>query len=197
VLSANRLVHRHLSERELLVAWSKNRRFRHLDACMTCRDRYAALVEFLDQQRTDAAASADAAFTSERLAAQKSHIVRRLENLARPVRVLPFPLSRRATPLAGSSARHWVAVAAAAGLIVGLAAGMALNVQPFASDSPVHSVASNPGTDAGRLASPSVGSNDEAFLTEIESAVVGPRVEALEALDALTPRVYEASMIVR
>jgi hypothetical protein len=200
VLSPSRIVFGHLSERALVDAWQDGLRPAHLDACATCQERYVALVAFLGQQRDDALDRADGVFTPERLAAQKTHVLRRLENLARPVRVLPFPLLPRMRPTVSRVGRQWIAMAAAAGLVIGLAAGLMVNVHPFGSDFAQRSLSTQtagqrPSAAARKVQEPAL--SDEAFLSELESALVSPGVAELQALDALTPRVREVALIVR
>lgn len=203
MLSVKRLVQGHLSEREMMAAWQEGRLSAHLDACVACQDRYVELLSFLDGQRQVALDAADDAFTPDRLAAQKSQVLRRIENLARPVRVLAFPRPRRVAPSVNRAGRRWVAVAAAAGLIVGLAAGLAVNVHPFGSDFVQRNVftraaiARAESTPGRAQTVPDRFVTDEAFLTELEAALDGPRVEELAALDALTPRVREVALLVR
>ena len=200
MLSVKRLVHRHLSERELVASWQEGLRPAHLDLCVACQDRYVALVAFLSRQRGDALDAADAVFPPERLEAQKAHILRRLANLGRPVRVLHFPLPPRVAPAVHRVGRQWVAMAAAAGLIIGLGAGLTVNMHPFGADfarrGPAIQTASQRPNPAGRTVQ-EPGLSDEAFLSELESALLSPRVEELQALDALTPRVREVALIVR
>jgi len=200
VLSVKRIVHRHLSERDLVAAWQDGFRPAHLDLCVSCQDRYVALVAFLSRQRDDALDAADAVFTPERLEAQRDHVLRRLENLGRPVRVLPFPLPPRVAPVVQRVGRQWVAMAAAAGLIIGLAAGLTVGMHPFGADfarpSPAAQAAGQRPTSASRTVQ-DPGQSDEAFLQELESALEGPQVQELQALDALTPRVREVALIVR
>ena len=200
MLSTRRIVGRHLSERELVTAWQAELRPAHLEACAPCQDRYVALVAFLSRQRDDALDAADAVFTLERLTAQKTHILRRLENLARPVRVLPFPLPPRLAPAVHRVGRQWVAMAAAAGLVIGLAVGLLVNFHPFGSDFAQRSMATQTASQRPGPASRTVQDlrqSDEAFLRELESALVAPRVQELQAIDALTPSVREVALIVR
>jgi len=200
VLSARRIVGRHLSERELVAAWQEELRPAHLEACAPCQDRFVALVAFLSRQRDDALDAADAVFTPERLTAQKTHILRRLDNLARPVRVLPFPLPPRVAPAIRRVGRQWVAMAAAAGLVIGLAAGLLVNSHPVGSDFAQRSVASQTASQrpsATARTAQERRQSDEAFLRELESALIGPRVEELQAIDALTPSLREVALIVR
>jgi len=200
VLSVKRIVDRHLSERELVATWQEGYRPAHFDLCVACQDRYVALVAFLSRQRDGALDMADAAFTPERLEAQKGHILRRLENLGRPVRVLPFPLPPRVAPAVHRVGRQWVAMAAAAGLIIGLAAGLTVNMHPFGADfaqrNPATQTASQRPVPASRTVQ-EPRQSDEAFLRELEAALSGPNVAELQALDALTPLVHEVAFIVR
>ncbi len=203
MLSA-RTARRHLTEAELLDACRDGAHPAHLDACEACRIRLADLTAWLDAVRQDAVDAADEVFTPERLDAQASHVRRRLENLSLPVRVLTFPAPRRSTPLVGRAGRRWVAMAAAAGLLIGLAAGLTVNVHPFGSDfvpraSVERTAASrrparptalvNPRTTADRR------QGDDAFLNEADSAFGSPHVEELQAIDAMTPRVREIAAV--
>jgi hypothetical protein len=184
----------HLSARELADLWPHGGSHPHVTGCEACRAEYDALAQVFLAAR-DASDEADEHFTPDRLAAQQAHILRRLENAERPARVLPFPLSSRPFPSARTGARRWIAAAAAAGLLTGIVAGRALEFgSPWRT---------GPGTQTQTLASrgrPAVLSsattsvNDERLLGEIEAALVEPRVDELRALDALTPRVREASL---
>lgn len=173
----------------------------HLDRCDICQERLARVRAMLDGVRTDAIDAADRVFTSDRLAAQRAHILRRLERVTHPARVLAFPALRRTAPVARRVARRWVALAAAAGLLIGIVAGRVADLrprrpgytrtQPAANAVPRMTDARGdatrgPGLDAAPF-------NDEAFLSDLESAVSAPRVEELRAIDALTPHVQEAS----
>jgi hypothetical protein len=207
VLSA-RATRRHLTEAELLHACRDGAHPAHLDACEACRTRLADLTSWLDAVRQDAVGAADEVFTPERLDAQASHVRRRLENLSQPVRVLTFPAPRRSTPLVGRAGRRWVAMAAAAGLLIGLAAGLTVNVHPFGSDFvPRASVGR---TAAGHRPTPALPTalanprtiaerrqSDDAFLNEAASAFGSPHVEELQAIDAMTPRVREIATVGR
>ncbi len=75
--------------------------------------------------KTLGAEAADAVFPPEQLAAQQAQILRRLEQLDEPARVISFPRFGRRVHDSGAGGRRvavsWVAVAAAAGLVVGVA----------------------------------------------------------------------------
>src|SRR5947207_10598718 len=98
----------------------------HLADCEACGARYAELNRFMDALRREGDAECDAVFTPERLHAQQQQIARRLEQLARPARVISFPsriVRRTITASTSRTAPRWIAAAAAAGLFVGVAVG--------------------------------------------------------------------------
>jgi hypothetical protein len=116
----------HVSETELVKALLTGDQPRHLDRCDLCADRAAELGRWLDEVKAVADAEVDAAFPSERLAAQQAQIMRRLEQADEPARVLEFP--RQSARVAREThgrrvAPAWVGVAAAAGLVVGVISG--------------------------------------------------------------------------
>jgi hypothetical protein len=177
----------------------------HLTDCDECGERYAKLTQFLEGLTLEAAAEADAIFTPERLRAQQQHILRRIEHLGHPARVISFPsrtASRHFPASAPRSLRRWVAAAAAAGLFVGVGTGLFLDweagrggrirrpaalVQQTAFAAPPAPI---------QIAGPSAIDieADEAFLSEIEVAGQRPRISELLAVDALTPHVREVSL---
>lgn len=112
----------HLSERALIDAVMTGDRPAHLDRCDICASRAVDLGRWLDQMRTLAVETADEAFPAERLAAQQQQILRKLEALDQPARVISFPNQFRLNR-EGNSRRvavGWVGVAAAAGLLMGV-----------------------------------------------------------------------------
>jgi hypothetical protein len=118
----------HLSERALTEAVMTGDRPAHLDICDICNDRAEALTRWLDQVAANASAAADSAFPVERLAAQHAQVLRRLEQIDEPPRVIAFPNHGR-SPQRESEGRRiapaWLGVAAAAGLVIGLVGGQA------------------------------------------------------------------------
>lgn len=179
----------------------------HVRACEACARRVAELTASLEDLRQDAITEADAYFTPDRLTAQHERVMRRLDGAEHPARVIPFPqFPARMRP---SGARHplyrWVAVAAAAGLLLGVAAGRLLYQQgkqtsSSASVSPVppsvqmRATQPDSGGPAGARDLPAGNqSRDEAFLQELEDALTQQRIAELQALDALTPHVREAA----
>jgi hypothetical protein len=115
----------HLSEQVLVDAVMKGDRPVHLDRCQICAERAVELGRWLDEVREVGVESSDAVFTPERLASQQMQIMRRLEQLDEPARVIAFPSHYR---LKRETSGHriapaWVAVAAAAGIVLGLVSG--------------------------------------------------------------------------
>ncbi len=185
----------------------------HLAECPTCAARYDELSSLMDSLHAEAIAETDDVFTSERLLAQQQQITRRLDLLGHAARVISFPghivtdaaqVSRMARA-AGVTPR-WVAASAAAGLFVGIVVGSfyGFGGRPTPSTpSPVAAVRSAPPVPTSMvppasLARPvSVSSDDEAFLSQIELALGGPRTRELQPFDAMTPRVQEISTRLR
>jgi hypothetical protein len=163
----------------------------HLRECGDCRLRYDAYGSWLDDLRTDATSEADAYFPAERLAAQQQQIFRRLEALERPARVIAFPRQSRPTAMARRGPQRWIAAAAAAGLIIGLGAGEVLNLRNMTrAPSPTLRQPEAAISQTARGGLQAVGfTADDAFLYDSDAA--SPRVEALQALDELTPRVRD------
>lgn len=156
----------------------------HLKECAECRLRLASFTSWLEELRVDAIAEAEEALPPDRLAMQRSQILRRIEAGERPARVIAFPTGpverRRAIP-----PRRWMAGIAAACFIAGLGVGQILDLgHRFLAD-PVAQprVVSSPGGIVSAIASV----NDEADLEELEAASA-PRYEALRAYDTFTPR---------
>jgi hypothetical protein len=192
----------HLSDDELIArrlerdAWLPSPGGDHLDTCGTCRARVEGLQRWLDEAADDARREADEVFTTARLDEQKARILARLDQGAQ-ARVLPFPpvpdqaISRRV-------AVRWISAAAAAGLLIGFSAPRLTRFLPQreARIELVSSAADGrtrpAGVDAGF--GPAAGTNEEAFLIELDAALEGPAIQELSAIDALTPRVREISI---
>jgi hypothetical protein len=116
----------HLSEQAIVEAIMTGDRPPHLDRCDICAERAVELNRWLDTVRTEALAAADEAFPAERLSAQQTQILRRLEQLDEPARVIAFPVQSRSEQRETSRRRvaaGWVGVAAAAGLVIGVIGG--------------------------------------------------------------------------
>jgi hypothetical protein len=178
-----------LSERALAEVCMTGARPVHLDRCDLCAERAVQLGRWLDDLRTVAVNDADAAFPAERLVAQQVQILRRLEQLDRPARVIAFPAQSQADRLAmgGQGVRPaWIGIAAAAGVVLGLLGGqMNLRlserpirsaVQPVPTESPVQAIAYQ--------APPSLREFDESDTVS---------VDVVDAMDHLIPRASQLS----
>lgn len=165
----------------------------HLASCAPCRARYAAFTGWLDSIHDDAVGEADEAFPAERLAAQQAQVMRRLEALERPARVIAFPRFSRPVTSTPGHAQRWVAAAAAAGLIIGLAAGQLVDVRRmFTPARPAP-------TQTARLTTQPVGApavvpaslssvSDETLFFGGDPARTTGRLPMLQAMDDITPR---------
>lgn len=164
----------------------------HLATCPTCAARHASISQLLGEISDAADQELDAAFPADRLARQQARILHRIEQDGRPGRVIAFPAgaSHAGSPLRSRSTSRWVAAAAAASFIIGLAAGHMVH---FPGVSPAtHRAAIAPaatGTTLRTVSAPAV--SDDEFLGEIEAAVDSNGPAALQPIDALTPRAWE------
>lgn len=116
----------HLSEAALTEAIFSGEPPEHLTACEECSRRAQELRRWLDDVRGIATDAADDAFPPEKLALQQAQILRRLEQLDEPSRVIAFPAHSIGAPRSGSGRRvapAWVGIAAAAGLVIGIVGG--------------------------------------------------------------------------
>ena len=180
----------------------------HLADCATCASRYAELGSLMDGLAAEAAAESDAVFTPDRLRAQQQQILRRVEHVGRPARVISFPghlpVDRSQHP--GPHARsRWMAGAAAAGLFIGVGLGAGIEWQRHArvlsSGVAVAARATNAPANALPAASPAATemvatpavevAGDDAFLSDLEVALERTQTRELRAIDALTPHVRE------
>jgi hypothetical protein len=116
----------HLSEDALTAAVLNGERPAHLEQCDACSRQARELGLWLADLRAEGLAAADEAFPPEKLALQQSQIMRRLEQLDAPPRVIAFPAQAVSAPRIDGGRRvapAWVGVAAAAGLVLGLIGG--------------------------------------------------------------------------
>ena len=192
---------RHVSDADLTALWGDARlgespqtaAAAHVRDCAPCRARLASLSTWLDGLRADARQEAEEAFPREKLAVQQAQILRRLEGLERPAKVLAFP--RFANPIAGSSVgrQRWIVSAAAAGLLVGIVLGETFDIRQFsASDwfSPRPDAIARTTTTPTRILQPVSFTSDEDFLYDLEPAAA--RVpESLQSLHEITPSARE------
>jgi hypothetical protein len=165
----------------------------HLADCGRCREITEHAASLFVEARAQAEREADAVFTDAALDRQRACVMRRIEQHGQPARVLPFPAPSLAWSDTGHVARRWIAAAAAAGLLVGAFAGRFVTLRhegrPAASTTATATAISAPG---GAVAAPAAAERaaDEAFLVELEVAA-SPRIEPLQALDAMTPRIND------
>jgi hypothetical protein len=178
----------HLSERAIVDAVMSGHRPAHLDRCDICASRAVDLGRWLDDTRALGLESADAAFPPEQLVAQRAQILRKLEQVDEPARVISFPrhASRIDEPATGRRvAASWVAVAAAAGLLVGVVGGQvsARLTAPPASAADAN-LAEPP------LTEPAVANNRASLKHDYDDALT---LRSLEALDEITPRLVQTT----
>ena len=181
----------HLSERALVDAIVAGERPQHLDRCDICAERAVALARWMDELQADAADMADDIFTPERLQAQQQQVMRRLEQLDQPARVIAFPAASRAD-LNGSSGRRvaasWVAVAAAAGLVIGVIGGqVSARLSRPVAPVPV-TAAVTPSVDATLASDTTTGPVDSSVLDNPYESLDVP---SLVALNDMMPRVTQ------
>jgi hypothetical protein len=168
----------------------------HLSACGECGARYRALAQFMADARDGANEDTDSVFTPQQLRLQQQQILRRLEHLGHPARVISFParLMRRRFGAATRIAPRWAAAAAAAGLFVGVGVGVLFDSpRPRPAAAAPVAVTSRLAAPIIAVSAPAVEPDDDAFLSELESALGGPHNQELLPFDALTPRVQEIS----
>jgi hypothetical protein len=205
---------RHLSEERLFDYYTAERHGEvtdlrageHLAECGDCAARYGALAAFMDDLRETADEETSAIFTPEMLAAQQQQIAGRLELLGHAARVLSFPAHIEMPKAAGMPrtrvASGWVAAAAAAGLFVGVSAGMMFDakvrgqaVPPPAVTQPASVPAPAPAparADVPSTAPPWLSDVQAAELeAELDAVLDRPRTPELFALDLMTPHVRD------
>lgn len=179
----------HLSDDALVDAWYAGTHPAHLDSCELCADRALDMSRWLEQTRETGIAEADAAFPAERLAAQQSQILRKLEQLDRPSKLLSFPRVpavsqiEMSPDLVGHGHRvssRWIAAAAAAGLVLGVIGGRLSMWQPAAAIPQSAAVQTVP--------APKAPTTDAADLLMDSADVSQPQIRSLSAIDTLTPQ---------
>jgi len=203
---------RHLQEHQLVECYRAGEHgepidppaAEHLVDCDECGARYAELASLMDALRAEADVETDGIFTPERLAAQQQQIARRIEHIGRSARVISFPRPPVTRHMNASGPRgviHWIYAAAAAGVVIGIGLGVAYESQWRALQSAHQSRAAIHRAGPSRPAhfvpaatsgdSPAPEASDDAFLSDLESALERPRTRELQPLDTLTPHVRE------
>jgi hypothetical protein len=162
----------------------------HLRDCADCRARYSTFCGWLDAVRIDAVAEADEALGAERLAAQQAQILRRLEALEHPARVIAFPRFTRPISTQPHGRQRWIAGAAAAGLVVGVGLGQLFELGGGVGRQP-ELVGTTQQIARGSLPvgdRPGSQANDEAFFDSSELIPAQVRVpDSLQYLNEITP----------
>lgn len=176
----------HLSEDALTQAIVTGDRPAHLERCESCTRRALELSRWLDDTRAVALGVADDAFPAEKLAFQQAQIMRRLEQLDEPSRVIAFPAHAVAAPRSESGRRvapAWLGVAAAAGLVVGVISGqMSAGVTTVATPAPAPAPAATTPVSQEPAANASIFNYDD-----LDRHVPG----ALEFMDDITPTLVQ------
>lgn len=187
----------HLDEAAFAEIWTDGRSSHpHLTACGACRTRFSEFSAWLESIRVDATTEADGHFSAERLVAQQAQIFRRLEAAERPARVIAFPKFTQPLTSRSSNASRWIAGAAAAGLIVGVAVGQLMDFRhslTLSSAPAMQARVAETSASAGRnpRIQPVSTTRDDAFLSELENSLSRHAVPELQAIDAFTPRAGE------
>jgi anti-sigma factor RsiW len=162
----------------------------HLASCHECRMRRSRLELMLREMSAAADVELDRVFPEERLAAQQTRILQRIEQDGRPARVIAFPAASVADvrPLRSRPAARWIAGAAAAGLAIGLLAGHLSHDLPITGRPTRAPIVRSVGASEPAPVVVNAVLNDEEFLGEIETALDGPQLAVLRPLNDLTPR---------
>ena len=180
----------------------------HLADCAACRTRYVEMARLLTLERDEANREADEALTAGHLRHQHDRILRRLEHLNRPARVISFPVAG-AKPFhaaAGRLAPRWIAAAAAAGLFLGVTVGglvggrgterLSAGLRMAGAQTITPRTLPVPALLVGQPAGHET-FDDEVFLKELDFALERPRTRELLPFDALTPHVWDLAPYVR
>jgi len=187
----------HLSERVLTELCFSGDRPAHLDRCDICAERAVALGRWLDDVRAVAIEEADTAFPAERLAAQQTQILRRLEQADRPKRVIAFPAGqpRERERVVRGVRPAWVGFAAAAGLVLGLI-GDQITVRVLARHD---RVSARPAAQAQQVPAPAIVAPPPVVaaydvLTDLDLQD-RPIIEELALIDANTPHMIGRQIV--
>lgn len=172
----------------------------HLDECADCNARFLELAALMDDVRTTAELDLEIAFPAARLEEQRASILRRLEQVSRPARVLSFP--HQVAQIASASKRttaRWLVASAAAGLLVGVGLGSMLmapgrlagDLTARFSAPPPRAAAPAPRPAVSLPAKVNEPLDDDRFLAELEIALQRRTTRELLPFDEWTPHVRE------
>jgi hypothetical protein len=195
-LDDSALIRRYLAERGLeALETSDEAGLRHLVRCEACEARYVALQRTFDDARDAVINHADATFTPDRLAEQREHILRRVDAQYSGPRVLTFPTGATTAHAAvpSSLVKGWIAVAAAAGLVIGLSAGQLIHIRRDTASSVRNAVPALGPAIGPAHATPVLRSangvqtvDEDEFLSEVDMAAAAPQAAELRAIYAFT-----------
>ncbi len=169
---------------ELSIETPSDAEAAHLTLCHTCQVRRTQIDGFLQNLTETGTSEVDEIFPASRLATQRDRILQRIAHECRAARVLAFPVA--GTELRAFKVRppsRWVAVAAAAGLAIGLVVGRLSN--GYSRRVTQTTIAQDAGPSFMGTA---LAISDDEFMGEIELAAAGP-LPVLLPLHTLTPMV--------
>ncbi len=181
----------HLSDRALIDSYMTGERPAHMDRCDICAERAIEYGRWLDDVRTLGDADIDAVFPAERMTAQQAQIMRKLEQLDQPARVIAFPKHVRFDDRVNQGRRvapGWLAAAAAAGLLVGVVGTKVSSQFTSPAASPVTVTAGNSQPNPGV---PPVDPTQAENINRIDEEEMLHQVRpgsGVLALDSMTPR---------
>jgi hypothetical protein len=191
-LDDSALIRRYLAERGLdALEASDEAGLRHLVRCAPCDARYVAMQRAFEETREAVIDRADAACTPERLAAQRDHILRRIDAQYSGPRVLPFPSGAAAShaPVTSPLIRGWIAAAAVAGLVIGLTAGQFIHIRRdtvSSARSMTPAIGPAHATPVLRSVNSQPAVDEEQFLSDVDLAASAPQAAELRAIYAFT-----------
>lgn len=160
----------------------------HLASCPRCRRERDRIAVLLSDARAGADDVVDGAFSAAALQRQRQAVLHRIAKSDGVARILRFPHGPGRPATATRPDARWLLVAAAAGLLLGVAAGQLPHLFTAAGKTP----------DVARAVAPAVlvpapdWRIDDTLLRDVDAALDGHARPELEALDALTPVHYEA-----
>ena len=172
----------------------------HLAVCVHCAARVRTLQAGLDRVTAAAESAFDDTVPAWRLVQQRRRIMHRIRHAAcrhGSARILRFPTA--AVPaVAGAHPARWrLSLAAAAGLLLTLGIGQAIDDRRAPPASPRSAAVAPSQPLVGPPAGQPQTMADEQFMRELEDALTTSRVTPLVALDELTPRMRAAAIDIR
>ena len=168
----------------------------HLSKCHDCSARFNELQLFLERLTDEVSTASEDDISAIDMQRAHRRILRRIErafnqNLTPRILRFPSPLS---TSIQNPMSRRWWLIPASISVIVGLAVGSYFLQIAETNDNLLLSESVD---NSGPNSSPMYHAGDERFMQELESALTGPDIPPLVALDELTPRLREVAVNVR